>query len=659
MWKDRLIVYLMVSQIWLDIDQTIVVKSQNMSDFVGNLSEREMMSEEFLMRYFPEYLDKDRVEVNESENHSNILNVTTRVDVTNIYSDTTHYPMVDTNISTDLVPELFEMTSGKNNITTSTEHFKGNISSNINMKRDFNSSLHTPTGKRIKFNSGRVPENVRKYFHGRRKTKPNKSTTTTEIYSGNEDLPNHRVPFSDTDEGSQPDDLEENYYEKEEEINSSTEKTRIQRKKVLIEKKNELYEEDKVISRASHGIHLLEQGEAYVFEDYWEQFIKIKLLEEPLKENVKNFSNHWCKEFVNKMIVKEEAGRIALFQYAYCNNKDYFYDQLVENMENISTEAYKQFQGEYLTRRKRAVGIGIGAIIGFVAGVAVGGVVGHHIGWYAGSRHTMEKMLPKLEKLENQLSDLNEASAFMEKSLVGLTKTLEEQDRETQKKFKLMEDTTKHQFEIFDSEFEKLRDNYDELEIDAQVNKYNILNLIKMQNILMLELDRFKILEKIMISLKKGLLPKALIGVEKLKSILNNIRINLGNNYDLAIENENWAYYYDFPLVSHIVTQENGSHYIYLHLKVPLRQKDKLSRYELITPHFQAFPCMGNCFDKYPDKEQLLVLKYPQHSWLYNPISREVDFEVNLDHMSCKETNNKRLCYTFYTSLLSASTKCT
>ena len=60
--------------------------------------------------------------------------------------------------------------------------------------------------------------------------------------------------------------------------------------------RSDLYDPDKMIARASHGIHLLNQGEAYVFFDYFKQFLKIKILI-PIKPEINKITRNWCKVF--------------------------------------------------------------------------------------------------------------------------------------------------------------------------------------------------------------------------------------------------------------------------------------------------------------------------------------------------------------------------
>lgn len=59
MLSKRIITYLLLSQIWLDIEQKVYVKSGHLPGNLSNFTEKDLMSEEFLHQFFPQYLDQE------------------------------------------------------------------------------------------------------------------------------------------------------------------------------------------------------------------------------------------------------------------------------------------------------------------------------------------------------------------------------------------------------------------------------------------------------------------------------------------------------------------------------------------------------------------------------------------------------------------------
>ena len=459
-------------------------------------------------------------------------------------------------------------------------------------------------------------------------------------------------------------------------------------------RKDNLRDSDKALMRAAHGIHLYDSGIMFIFPDTFDQFISVKIIPDSVGK-LNTMAEDWCKNFTEMAFptelrkkqyknyrtkifdgwpLEEEYQRDAPDDTWANNDNDFWqyqemedaclkyskiYKELIETMNKIITESEAKFKEENINRKKRAFSHALAFGTGLVVGTVIGTFVGYKWGYGDGEKHAYEQVDKKLKDLSARIGDNYEKVQVLQKEMIGLTKTIEEHAKENDRKLKLLAEVTNKQFKIVSGYLSGLGNATRLLFLRTELSRFVTLNLFKIQNILLLELDRIKNLENILLRLNKGELPKSLINKKKLMDILDYVQLKIGGRYDLAIPLEEWEYYYNFPLVTYALHEEWRGVFIDLRLKIPIIQKSRPSKFQLIIPHFTPFPCpTEDCFGQATTKGKMMSFADPHKSWLYNTHTYEVDFEANLDHASCKDTGGRRICFTFQTNLLSPTSKC-
>src|SRR6266700_4628240 len=419
--------------------------------------------------------------------------------------------------------------------------------------------------------------------------------------------------------------------------------------------------EEFLVTASSHGLYFLEIGTAFIFTEQFDHFFSFEL-PKPAK-----FDKTFLLDTCDKLCLEqpcyahvEETKIIAYKNVTYeCFVLLHYYDKSISEFQEIMDNAYEEFNAK--VRDKRFVG---GLVAGAVAGAVTGAVVGGIAGYFA-AKHVVSEVKGKLEELQGSISTLAQATKVNSELLLGLTKEVFEMEKEMNNKIKLITDNTRLQIEYLEK---SVRENSRTLEAymrlseaRAAIRQVNGAYLVSLQNVMTIELERLRQWENIFAVLTTGRLHRDLIGFNKLKGILNELKRNLQGRFDFAIPDEDFSLYYSLPLLSHIIMDNKDNSTLFVHMRIPLRYANRLSKFDLITPHAYPFPCFNKeCFVKPPLPDgNLQMFDLKQTSYLYLKHTKEIVHEINLDYLTCLYSLNRRLCYTFFPTLLQSPSACT
>ena len=422
--------------------------------------------------------------------------------------------------------------------------------------------------------------------------------------------------------------------------------------------------EDFILVTANHGLHLLDNGFAYVFPDYYDHFFQVPI---PILSSFQPILNETvCEEYVKNLIE-------LLNRYTHRNNSDIHHDievrlcetglgsykTQIEDLNKILSQTQDKFQTRL---QKRII---VTAIVVAAMGYAAVSVASAAAGYYWGNKHATDLFEREITTMKGNISVNREQIKLNSELLIGLSKHMDEITKDYQNKIELLSKSTRYQIQNLERSVMALAANITKSQIltEARLNVIEYLNthLVSLQNILMLELNKVREWEEAITTLNTGRLPRNLISWNELKGVLNQIEAQLVKIYEFAIPNEDWPLYYTLQTYSYVVTKETDDEYtLYIHMKIPLRTVRTDSRYAIITPAAKPFPCIDSCLGQDDNNGQdLIAFDLPQTSYLIDEKTRQIVYEANLDHFTCQETARSRICYTFYPTLLQTPSSCT
>lgn len=417
---------------------------------------------------------------------------------------------------------------------------------------------------------------------------------------------------------------------------------------------NNLLDEEYLIKTGAHGINFVQQGIAYVFPDFWEHVLVIKL---PQFQNINiNLPN---EQLCERIARESQAGYNPPYIQDTRRNCELIYkhfSELSEQVNKLLNESLIQFHTEHLTRDKREVVLAALAAIAVTAVVAGGLYVSYKYGYAEGSKHEREKFENVIQNMEQRVASLSEATQVLGENMIGLTKLVHEQEKETNRKIKLLGEITKKQLSNIESQLSTTNQILNTHMREQRDINYITIESSKLQIYLTTMLDLVKTWQLIFLRLNENKLPLSLISQKDLTNILWTIRQNLDGSFDFAIDDVNL--YYQLALISHMVKRDGDNYNLYLHFRIPLKKARTANKFQIIKPNFSPFPCYElNCFNNSGEKSSLLSFNMDM-VWLFDSDKNFIHDEADLINFNCNDLSEGRVCYTFYPTLLKAASAC-
>ena len=417
---------------------------------------------------------------------------------------------------------------------------------------------------------------------------------------------------------------------------------------------NILNESQNKTNFAAHGLHFVKQGRAFIFTDYWIQFMK---LDAPFFKSVidtSNFEDTLDKFFDECALYVENATDIKeKFNFNYAKT---MVDESLVEIRNILLARAMSFK-EVNSRKKRFIGVlAAGAIA--LASTAVGFFLGKN-------NADLEE---KVDAMEYEIRGLSDRQKLITETMVGFMDITNERFDLVEQKMRALTKTTQNSFDKLTYQINDLAGvmerEFQRVFITSTVIEGSNRIIDNFQNLVTVKLEEYDFWDKVFISLRKGLLPRELFSYEKLKKLTDDIEAKLIGEFEIAFSSADNSLFYNLPLVQHTIekiTVDNEDNYdLYLKIKIPLKRKRAQSEYLIYTPNSFAFPCeTESCFLKSKTKNKLISFDLGSTSWLIHPETGAVVEEAELSHFSCFDTFDEKICYTFQPNLLKTPTPCT
>jgi hypothetical protein len=428
--------------------------------------------------------------------------------------------------------------------------------------------------------------------------------------------------------------------------------------------KDKFEDQDYLVSAASHGLFFHKFGDAYIFHDQFDHFIKYIL---PQRQDVFiNFGRSDCRIFIRKAFACLSPNGTEVPQdlriYKICDTLEEYSSLQVDTLRDIVREAYSQF--ETRIRDKKAAVVVPAIIVGsaIVAGLLsfAGGVVGG----YFGAKHYGKELYKKMHELEREVATNNLVTKINSEILAGLSQNMADLEKDLNMKIWALGHNNQAQIVIMENIIGNMSV---EIEMDRRLREVETLlmnyinsRLASYRNIMHLEMDRVREWDEIFNVLRTGRIPRQLISYNQLKGLLKEIYESLQGLFDFAIPDSDFPLYYNLPIVSHAIVQNGTDQILYIHLRVPLKQVRVNNKFHIISPSAHSFPCLNDtCILSEGIKRNVLQkFDLDQTSLLVNPVTFQVQHEINLDYLDCKDAGNSKVCYTFHPTMLHKPSSC-
>ena len=417
---------------------------------------------------------------------------------------------------------------------------------------------------------------------------------------------------------------------------------------------------DYLLETAAHGLHFQESGEAYIFFDSFDHFVKMDL---PDKIQFKEFNISDCTQIWKGLgNVQTFPGLVNRTCVSYSNS----YNKEIEELRIIMNSRYASFE-QRISRKKRFISVPAGFVGGLaggaISGAIVGGIVGGAAGYYA-AKTVVSEVENKLSKLEEKTEKLMEATRIQMNSLIGLTTTTMQIAKDADEKVKLLTKKTNEQIEHIEEVIRALHQDSEAHEFENNIrmlfSQQINAELNTLQNIMNLELDKMNSFEKIITELSTGKLSRDLIGPNKLREILKDIQTQLLGVYEIMIPLEELVQYYSLPICSYAIMKKEESYKLYVYMKISLKPIRTLNQFRIITAKSTAFPCFSdNCVLQFKTEgDYMQKFELEQTSYLISTLTGNIIYEANLDSFDCQMSVQGRTCFTFFPTLLQEPSAC-
>jgi hypothetical protein len=268
-------------------------------------------------------------------------------------------------------------------------------------------------------------------------------------------------------------------------------------------------------------------------------------------------------------------------------------------------------------------------------------------------------------KMQNQIDEQQKANQLNKEYLIGLAEQTARLESKIEGEIRMIANTMHSQISNIHEIINHLsKEMVEQQKLDAiykALQEYRSLQLSASEKIMLMILQRIKEWENILIKLSEGKIPQKLISYNELKQLLKSLSTQLDYKFQLAIDEENLPLYYTLPMVNYATQRVNNTYKLLVHLKIPLKLKEVINHFPLISPQSNSFPCyQSKCFGgKVDSGEDLQVFDLAQTSYLVNPKTYKIQYEVNLDFLDCYVIKHNRICFTYQPSTLLSPSSCT
>ena len=420
---------------------------------------------------------------------------------------------------------------------------------------------------------------------------------------------------------------------------------------------------------AAFGLQFLRTGRAFVFNDFWTQYIRIEAPSLKI-ENFNKFKDYLttaCQNYLKSSRVNygfslKDTHGLDFWPEGYdnisfCKNDiDKEYERNVKPMQQMITERYDQFTRKNYNRGKREI------VTAMLVAAGIAGVAGFFLG------KNNDDNEEKINQLGEEMARSNQKIKLIEEAMVGLSHVTNARFEETDEKMRYLADSTKKAYEHTIEEIKRLKQILDnniavvKMSIDFRITIRSEID--KLQNLMSLQVEDLRVWDNIFINLRKGILPRDLFDTKTLQNLLISIEDKLKGEYEIAFDETDWILFYHLPVVAFTVKTEKhdnkNKNYLYLKIKIPLKRKNTQNQYYIISPNNSPFPCLEkSCYFSNITKDKLISFKLPPHIWLENIDSGMIDEEAALSHFSCHRTFEEKLCFTYSPELLKSPNMCT
>jgi hypothetical protein len=423
------------------------------------------------------------------------------------------------------------------------------------------------------------------------------------------------------------------------------------------------YGEDYLTISGSHGLHFSNLGNALVFDAIWDHFIVIPLPKYDNNTYSEEAQSLGCEEFLsaiddnvtNHLFKERQADYQTVFNHS-CNDLEENIKESIKDTLAVTQSAMHEFRARQLKRNKREpITLTIGGAI-----LAGGSFLA---GWLTSGNDDVEELDRKVNILVGQLATTVEATVVLKESLIGITRTIDDQTKLLDKKIDLLKNTTEMQTNnlayILGTQIDKLAHQQWMLALMSLQTMYKMIRLSSVQNMMTITLDSINLWDDIFADLRRSVLSHSLVGWSSLRPILEGVQNKVEYYYELGIGFDSYQLYYLLPLVSYAIREDRNE--LWIHLQIPLKRARRENLFKMIALRPKAFPCFGSMCNNYTTNSNptdLISFDYPSNVWLLDYKSNQLTKEANKDDFYCQITGSSQICFTFHSHALSEPTTC-
>ena len=432
---------------------------------------------------------------------------------------------------------------------------------------------------------------------------------------------------------------------------------------IQIINENRFNNESFQIQAAKHGVSFNKLANVLLFEDIWIHVIRFEF---PLIDfSPKIETQNYCEKFLDQVKLVNDTSTLT-FKNSFKTICDTFEMNLLTFAKNIKTTAESSvtdFKDRQLKRNKRFIVesliiVGIGSYV-----LATGAAIGKLFYDVQNTKHDVLMLNNKVKYLEKQTEALKEHNFMLSENLIGFSKRVDSLSRSFDNKLEILKMFMLNQTEQLELTFNKTLTIIEQTHwvnsIISTFNSYRLTQNIFLENQLNLLLNSIQNFENVFESLRNNRLPHSLINLQMLTKILDSIKVEVGNKFDIAIDPINYHLFYSLPLTSFIIKQRTNQ--IYITMKIPLKRPNSNVLFEAIKVKYNPIPCLNKTCSKHKNldlENNLISIHSNDNLWLSNVQNGDFNYEVSPGTLSCQVTNDIDICVIYRSNRLSLPTDC-
>lgn len=397
---------------------------------------------------------------------------------------------------------------------------------------------------------------------------------------------------------------------------------------------------------ANHGFELNDYGSFQNFDAAFEQLIMIPW---PFQNISLIDSDSFCREFLSRFEPSENDSPRVQQMIGSVQNKCSTLHAKLEQLRNVVVRNIEDtraiFRGPTYKRTKRVAPLLLTGLAAFV-----GGQVFEK--WFSSdSTASQKEIIARIDDLMKRQKDDNSNLKVVSEQMIGLTKALDERTLTLQSSLNTLA-THLSTIQNYTLALTDVKTTIVTSSIMGDISAMQRSTAL-MFDYVFAQLNMFQ-WEEAFLSLREGKLPMNLISYNQLKVILQQVEERLPSGLKLAIQDQNWYDYYNYPISRFTITKDE----IFIRLSIPLVSRHAKRRLRIAVPTAVSVPCTAS-FCTISDHVQAYIRPVLSgRSWVLDEEMNVVK-EVDLQHLDCIPLGASHTCFTFTPAFVHKPSPCT